>query len=100
LIRSVGVKRIREHNVRLTTKLAEMALERNLTVKTPLDPDQRTGWIGIGFDGAERACKALIDQRVFLDYRPGCGIRVSPHFYTSDEEIERFFTMLDRVRSG
>ena len=27
-------------------------------------------------------------QRVFVDYRPGCGIRVSPHFYTTDDEID------------
>ena len=98
LIRSVGIARVREHNVRLTAKLAEMALERKLTVNTPLDAAKRTGWIGIDFDGSDRACKALIAERVFVDYRPGCGIRVSPHFYTTDDEIETFFQVLDRVR--
>lgn len=98
LIRSVGVPRIREHNVRLTTKLANMALERGLTVNSPLDPNARTGWIGIDFDDSERVCHQLIGERVFVDYRPGCGIRVSPHFYTTDEEIDRFFAVLDRLR--
>ena len=98
LIKLVGVERIREHNVRLTTKLAEMALERKLKVNTPLDPFMRTGWIGMDFEDAERVCHQLIAERVFIDYRPDCGLRVSPHFYTTDEEIDRFFAVLDRLR--
>jgi len=98
LIRSIGVPRIREHNVRLTTMIAEMALERGLRVNTPLDPASRTGWIGIDFDGSQRASERLIADRVFLDYRPGCGLRVSPHFYTTDAEIEAFFAALDTHR--
>ena len=98
LITLVGVERIREHNVRLTTKVAEMALERKLKVNTPLDPFMRTGWIGVDFEDAERACHQLIAERVFVDYRPDCGIRVSPHFYTADEEIDRFYAVLDKIR--
>lgn len=98
LIREIGVARIREHNVRLTTRLAEMALERGLRVNTPLEPWRRTGWIGIDFDGSERACRALIEQRIFVDYRPGCGIRVSPHFYTTDAEIDAFFAAIDKLK--
>jgi len=98
LIRAIGLARIREHNVRLTAKIAEAALERGLRVNTPLQPERRTGWIGIDFDGADRVCRDLIAERVFLDYRPGCGLRVSPHFYTTDDEIDAFFHALDRVR--
>jgi len=98
LIAQIGIGRIREHNLRLTTRLADAALERGLRVNTPLDPPARTGWIGIDFDGADRVCRALIARRVFIDYRPGCGLRVSPHFYTTDDEIERFFRELDALR--
>jgi kynureninase len=98
LVRAIGIARIREHNVRLTTKIAAMALERGLRVNTPLEPARRTGWIGIDFDDSERATRRLIAQRIFLDYRPGCGLRVSPHFYTTDDEIDAFFTAVDRLR--
>ncbi|MGA8533383.1 MAG: aminotransferase class V-fold PLP-dependent enzyme [Candidatus Tumulicola sp.] len=98
LIRTIGVERIREHNVRLTSKIAAMALERGLRVNTPLEPQRRTGWIGIDFDGSDRVCRELVERRIFLDHRPGCGIRVSPHFYTVDDEIDAFFTALDRLR--
>jgi kynureninase len=98
LIAQIGVARIREHNVRLTNAIAQMALERGLRVNTPLDPKRRTGWIGVDFGGADRICRELIDRRVFVDYRPGCGLRISPHFYTTDDEIERFFRELDALR--
>jgi kynureninase len=78
--------------------LAEGALERGFDVPTPLDPAKRTGWIGMDFPGAERVVQQLIAERVFVDYRPGCGIRVSPHFYTTDAEIDAFFSAVDRLR--
>ncbi len=98
MIRTIGVPQIREHNIRLTEKIVAMSLERGLVVKTPLEPERRTGWIGIDFDGSEAACRQLVARRVYVDYRPSCGIRLSPHFYTVDDEIEAFFTALDRLR--
>jgi kynureninase len=83
--------------VALTQKIASMALERGLRVNSPLEPERRTGWIGIDFDGAELACRRLVERRVFVDYRPSCGIRVGPHFYTTDEEIDEFFDVLASV---
>lgn len=99
IIKDAGVPAIREHNVRLTTKIADAALERELTVNTPLQPERRTGWIGIDFEHSEAAYKRLIEARVFVDYRPGCGIRVSPHFYTTDDDVDSFFSTLDRIRN-
>jgi kynureninase len=65
-IKEVGIQKVREHNVRLTSQIAQQALDRNLKVNTPLDPEQRTGWIGIDFEGVEGAYKQLIEQRVFV----------------------------------
>lgn len=98
-IRAAGVENIRAHSVRMTTKIAEMALERGLRVNSPLQPERRAGWIGIDFNDSETVCRKLIAERVFLDYRPGCGIRVSAHIYTSGEEIDNFYIILDRLRS-
>jgi kynureninase len=97
-ILEIGIAAIRAHNLRLTDKLIEGADVRGFSVPTPLEHERRTGWIGLDFPGADRATSALIERRVFVDYRPGCGIRVSPHFYTSEEEIETFFHVLDEVR--
>jgi kynureninase len=97
IIREAGVGAIREHNIRLTTRLVEGALERGLRVNTPLDPNARTGWIGIDVPDGARIVDALIARRVIVDYRPGCGIRVSAHVYTTDAEIDAFFAELDAL---
>ncbi|MBD5605919.1 MAG: aminotransferase class V-fold PLP-dependent enzyme [Candidatus Eremiobacteraeota bacterium] len=96
--RELGVEAIHAHNVRLTPVLADGALARGFDVPTPLDPQRRTGWIGMDFAGADRAAAALFERRIFVDYRPGCGLRVSPHFYTSDDDVDAFFTAVDEIR--
>jgi len=34
---------------------------------------------------------------VIVDYRPNAGIRIAPHFYTSDDELERAVSMIDDI---
>jgi kynureninase len=99
IIREAGVPAIRAHNVRLTTRLTEAALERGWRVNTPHDAALRTGWVGIDVPDGERVLHELVQRRIFVDYRPGCGLRVSAHLYTTDEEIERFLTEMDRIVS-
>lgn len=96
IIGEIGVAAIREHNVRLTTTIIAEAQRRGLTINTPLEPARRTGWIGIDVPDGARVTAALFGERIIIDYRPGCGLRVSPHFYTTDEEIATFFAALDR----
>ncbi len=32
-----------------------------------------------------------------IDYRPGAGIRVAPHFYTTDAELETCIAAIDDI---
>ena len=96
-IAEIGVSAIRAHNARLTARIIEAALARGFSIPTPLEVERRTGWIGIDFPNADRATAALIRRRVFVDYRPGCGIRVGPHFYSNDDDIDAFFGALDEI---
>jgi kynureninase len=40
-------------------------------------------------------CRALLAGDVLLDFRPGVGLRLAPHFYTRDDEVE---IVMKRVR--
>jgi len=40
-------------------------------------------------------CAALLAGDVLLDHRPGVGLRLAPHFYTRDDEIDE---VMKRVR--
>ena len=99
LIREAGVENIRAHNLALTATILAEADERGIRSPTPRDAAQRTGWIGLDVQDGERLVRELEARRIFVDYRPGCGIRVGPHFYTSAEEIATFFRALDELRA-
>ncbi len=85
-ILDVGVRRIRERSVSLTQPLLEGALERGFAVRSPHDPARRGGHVTIDPGDAERVHHELIRRGFVVDYRPGAGIRVAPHFYNSAEE--------------
>lgn len=97
VIREAGVAAIRAHNVRLTTRLTEAALERGWRVNTPHDAHARTGWVGIDVPDAARILHELVERRVYVDHRPGCGLRVSAHLYTTDDEIDHFLATMDAL---
>lgn len=97
-VREVGMEKIRSHSISLTKIIVEEAQARGLQVKTPLDPQSRSGMVCIDFPNAKEATERLVKKKVIVDYRPNCGIRVSPHFYNSKADLEIFFQTLDHVR--
>jgi kynureninase len=97
IIAQVGVERIREKSLRLTRKILELADERGFTIHSPRDPAERGGTVVMDFEGSGAVAAELNRRRFFCDHRPGVGIRVSPHFYTKDEEIELFFAEIAKL---
>ena len=88
IILEVGVERIRAKSQRQTQRLIELAEDHGLRVTCPRDPARRGGTVTIDVEHGPAVTKELIRREVLVDYRPGAGIRVSPHFYSTDEEIE------------
>ncbi len=97
LIAEVGLPAIRAHNIALTTLLLAEADARGIRTPTPRDPAKRSGWIALDVPDGARITRALIERRIFVDYRPGCGIRIGPHFYTTADEILVLFGALDEL---
>jgi selenocysteine lyase/cysteine desulfurase len=95
LLLSIGVDRIWERVRRLTEGAIETALQRGFEVLTPRHPEDRSGIITFRIPGADPQAlwKALLARNVVCSPRCG-GIRVSPHFYNTPEEIARFFGIL------
>ncbi len=100
VVRRLGAPAIRAKSLRQTTLLRRLVEERGFTVNTPREDEARGGTICFDFPGADAVSKALCERRFFHDYRPRCGLRVSPHFYTTDEEMHRFLEELDRLRAS
>ncbi len=88
IINEVGVEKIREKSVRQTTKLVESAQAAGFRINSPLDVSARGGTVVIDVPHGQEVTKELAQRDVLVDFRPGAGIRVAPHFYTTDEEVE------------
>ena len=88
IINEIGVERIRAKSVRQTTRLIEMLEAEGFHVTSPRDPARRGGTVTVAVEHAAAVTKELIRREIIVDYRPGAGIRISPHFYTKDEELE------------
>jgi kynureninase len=94
----LGVERIRAKSLRQTRLLRDLVQARGFTVNTPLDDAARGGTVCFDFEGDDVVSRELVRRRFFHDYRPRCGMRVSPHFYTTDDELRAFVDALDDVR--
>jgi kynureninase len=82
----VGVERIRENARRQTDLILSGALERGFTVNSPRDFEQRGNHVTVDVPGAQAVKDELIRRGFVVDYRPGAGIRIAPHFYNTDDE--------------
>lgn len=87
IVRALGVKKIRRKSQRQTELLRSAAKDRGLQVTSPEDPNRRGGTITVDVEHGAAVVKALAGREILVDYRPGAGIRISPHFYTTDEEL-------------
>ncbi|HYW48783.1 MAG TPA: aminotransferase class V-fold PLP-dependent enzyme [Bryobacteraceae bacterium] len=88
IVNEIGVPAIRAKSIRQTTRLIELADEAGLRVNTPRNPEERGGVVIIDVPNGKEVTRELVRREVLVDYRPGAGIRVAPHFYTTDEEVE------------
>ncbi|MFI5174392.1 MAG: aminotransferase class V-fold PLP-dependent enzyme [Terriglobia bacterium] len=97
IINQVGVSAIRENSIRQTSRLIALADEAGLKVNSPRDPDQRGGTVSVDLPYAPEVAQDLVRRNFLVDYRPGAGIRLSPHFYNTDDEIDAVVTEIEKV---
>ena len=98
IINQIGVTAIREKSVRQTQLLISLAEEAGFRVTSPKDPARRGGTITVWDDHAAAITKELVRREFIVDYRPGAGVRISPHFYTKDEELELIIAEMKKIR--
>ncbi|HMY75954.1 MAG TPA: aminotransferase class V-fold PLP-dependent enzyme, partial [Blastocatellia bacterium] len=87
IIEEVGLPLIALESRRRTEWMVEFVLEQGWRLNSPRNPDERGGSVMIGVENAPQVVERLAEQKVFVDCRPGVGLRVSPHFFNTDEEV-------------
>jgi len=87
VIEEVGVDRVRERSLELTTLLIELLDDAGFPVGSPRDPSRRGGTVVVKPPGHERVGRGLLERGVILDWRPDVGLRLGPHFFNTEDEI-------------
>ena len=86
IIREVGIEHIRENSRRQTEIIRQGALERGFIVHSPEQFERRGGHVTVDLPNAEQVKHELIRRGFVVDYRPGAGLRIAPHFFNTDNE--------------
>jgi kynureninase len=96
IVNSIGVARIREKSVRQVAAVLERARAHGLRPRVAERPEQRSGMVILDVPHGEAVTRELLRREVIVDHRPGAGIRLSPHFYTTDDEV---LGAVDQIRN-
>lgn len=97
LLREAGLDAVRAKSIRQTSRLLERADAHGFATTAPRDPARRGGTVAFDVPHAREVAQALLARDVVVDFRPGAGIRVAPHFYTSDDEVDAVVDAIDDI---
>jgi len=97
IIEEVGVKTIQAESQRRTEWMIGYALEHGWKVNSPRDVNERGASVMIYVDDGPAMVNRLGERKVFVDCRPGVGLRISPHFFNTDEEVREAMGTLAKM---
>jgi kynureninase len=97
IVAEIGVAAIRDHSLRLTRRLIDRARRAGYCLNTPDRDEERGGAVVIDVANGDAVSQELIRRGVIVDYRPGAGIRLAPHFYTTEADIDSAMGILEEI---
>jgi kynureninase len=97
IITQAGVSAIREKSRRQTARLIQLADDRGWRVHAPREASRRGGTVAIDVPNGLAVKRTLSKRDIVADFRPGAGLRLAPHFYTRDDELETAFAAIDEI---
>lgn len=99
LVLRAGIGAIRAKSIRQTEWLIAAADKRGYRVHAPRDSARRGGTVAFDVPHGHEVAQYLLSRDIIVDYRVGAGIRVGPHFYTRDDELEACIGTIDECIS-
>jgi len=99
IIEQVGVETIRQESMRRTEFMIDFAAARGWKINSPRDVAQRGGSVMIYVEDGPGMVARLNERKVFVDCRPGVGLRISPHFFNTDDEVREAMEILEQLKT-
>ena len=101
VIEEAGVGQIRERSLALTQHLIDLLDAAGLEVASPREPRRRGGTVLVRTPDHAAVHRELGERGIICDFRPDAGVRLGPHFFNTEEELERTVAELaDIVATG
>jgi kynureninase len=97
ILNKVGIAAIREKSMRMTARLIDGAKSRGWRVNTPDKPEERAGTVSVDCPHAYEVCRELISREILVDFRPKAGVRLSPHFYNTEDECDFTLAQMEEI---
>jgi kynureninase len=88
VIEEVGVERIRERSLALTDRLIHLADGAGFEVTSQRDQARRGASVTVRVPGFEGVHRELAERQILCDFRPDVGLRLGPHFFNTEAELE------------
>jgi kynureninase len=99
IVNQIGVEAIRRKSLRQTDRLLELADRHGFRCTTPRSHARRGGTVAVAVDHGYEISRSLKALDILCDFRPGAGIRLSPHFYNRDDELDAAIEAIAEVRA-
>jgi selenocysteine lyase/cysteine desulfurase len=99
LLLEIGPQQIEQRLLELTDRLAAGLRARDAHVVSPWETAQRSGILVFRLGDDPQALCAELNRRGFVVRVRGGGIRVAPHFYNNEDDIDRLLAALDALRA-
>jgi len=93
LLSEIGVKNIEKHNLKLLDLLINGLTEKGYPITSSLEDGHRSSILSFSGKNIRSLYKKLLKKNILVSLREG-RIRVSPHFYNTEEEIKRLIETL------
>ncbi|MGO9019240.1 MAG: aminotransferase class V-fold PLP-dependent enzyme [Syntrophobacteraceae bacterium] len=94
MLLEIGIERIFERISGLNDVISTELGRRNFQVVSSMEPGHRSGILSFVPEDAGRLFRHLLNTKVLAAQR-GNAVRLSPHFYNDESDVERFLEALD-----
>jgi kynureninase len=88
IIEEIGVAPIRARSLELTELLAGLLDDAGFDIVSPREPELRGGTVVVRVPDPPAVHAELQRREILCDFRPDVGIRLGPHFFTTEEELD------------
>ena len=96
MLLSYGTENVKKRIVKVTDHLIDSVKDQGFELQTPEEKQCRSGIVNFKVDNPQELAEKLQKKGIIVCARAS-GIRVSPHFYNTEEEIDKLFEEIKRL---